>query len=91
MSISNKGVVYPSLSPFAGINIRKYQSYKDGFKRYFAKHRRNLGFHKISFPIEIEFDWHHVNKNDVVAMPRWIHRAIRHKVRIKNCIEGIIG
>lgn len=97
ISISDKGIVYISLFPFAGINIYKeyqvlkeYQSYKDAQERSRAK-RRQLGFHKISFPLDIEFDWHHVNKNDVVAMSRRIHRAIRHELKTKNHLEGVIG
>lgn len=51
---------------------------------------RKMGYHKISLPLNCAFDWHHVNKNDVVAMPRWIHRAISHEVN-KNTLEGILG
>lgn len=95
ISVSNKGAVYISLFPFVAniskYQISKYQSYKDGQKRCRAKRSRKLGFHKISFPLDVEFDWHHVNTNDVVAMSRYIHRAIRHELKIKNCLEGVVG
>ena len=67
------------------------EKYLEIRKRAFTRRQRNLGFHKISFSLEAEFDWHHVNKNDVVAIPRWIHREIRHKLSEKNNLEGIIG
>ncbi|MCK4260600.1 MAG: hypothetical protein KAX49_16605 [Halanaerobiales bacterium] len=52
--------------------------------------RRELGHHKISFPLEVEFDWHHVNKNDIVAFPRDIHQNISHKLG-ENDLEGVLG
>lgn len=90
VSISDKGIVYISLSPFM-TNMYTYQSYKDGQKRCHARRNRKLGFHKISFPLDVEYNWHHVNTNDVVAISRYIHRAIRHDLKIKNCLEGVIG
>lgn len=59
-------------------------------RRQLYRRRRKLGFHKISLPLNCEFDWHHVNENDIVAMPRWIHRAISHKLK-ENELEGILG
>ena len=52
--------------------------------------RRNLGFHPISLPLNVPFDWHHVNKRDVVATPRHIHRVISH-VCGDGKIEGVLG
>ena len=59
--------------------------------------KRSLGFHKISFWHE-GCVWHHVNKNDVVATPEYIHTissgwvgskkitSIQHKQ-----LEGVLG
>ena len=33
---------------------------------------------KITPPMDEVFDWHHVDKNHVVAAPRKLHRSIRH-------------
>ena len=52
--------------------------------------RRDLGFHPISLPLDVPFDWHHVNKNDVVAIPREIHKAVFH-ICGDGKLEGIIG
>ena len=50
--------------------------------------KKRLEWHKISFPHD-NCDWHHVNKKDVTACPRNIHRKIHHE--IPNNIEGITG
>lgn len=52
--------------------------------------RRKLGFHPISLPLSIPFDWHHVNKNDVVAIQRDIHRAVSH-ICGDGKLEGVVG
>lgn len=40
-----------------------------------AKRRRNLGFNKlIENDWDCDVDWHHVNDNDVVPLPRKLHR-----------------
>lgn len=52
--------------------------------------RRNKGFNCISFPLSIPYDWHHVNENDVVAIPRNIHKAIPHKCG-DGKLEGVLG
>ena len=59
-------------------------------KKANAKHRE-LGFHQISLLLNCEFDWHHVNENDVVAIPRWIHEKNPHKLGDGNKLEGILG
>ena len=56
-------------------------------KRGVAKRKRELGFHPISLPLDVPFDY--VNKNDVVAMPRWIHK--KNKNTLPNNLEGIVG
>ena len=53
-------------------------------------HRRDLGFHPISLALKVPFDWHHVNKNDVVAISRDIHRAISH-ICGDGKLEGVVG
>lgn len=77
--------------------LEKYQKTEKGkkvrsrsVKKANAKHRK-LGFHQISLSLSCEFDWHHVNENDVVAMPRWIHEIISHKVGDGNKLEGVLG
>ena len=77
--------------------LKKYEKSDKGKKvrsktnRKAKAKRRELGFRPISFPLECEFDWHHVNEIDVVAMPRWIHSKIYHKLGDGNKLEGIIG
>ena len=51
--------------------------------------RKRLGFHKISLE-HPECDWHHVNKNDVVACPKYVHRAIHH-ICGDGKVEGVLG
>ena len=36
-----------------------------------------------------DFDWHHVDKNHVVAAPRKLHRAIRHRLSKKQSMIKI--
>ena len=62
----------------------------ENVRKQIYRRKRKLGCHKISLPLNCEFDWHHVNENDVVAMSRWIHRAVSHEVN-KNKLEGIVG
>ena len=75
------------------INIKYRQSEKGkiAVAKSQAKRKRNLGFHPISFPIiGVPFDWHHVSRRDVVAIPRDIHRAVSH-VCGDGKLEGVIG
>ena len=62
-------------------------------KRDIKKRKRRageLGFHPISFPLNVSFEWHHVNKNDVVAIPRVIHRSVSH-ICGDGKLEGVVG
>lgn len=59
-----------------------------------AKRKRNLEFNVIiSNPYvdtNIEFDWHHIDDNDVVAVPRNIHRSMygnEHREQVNKWIE----
>ena len=56
-----------------------------------AKRRRNLGFNKlIENDWGCETDWHHVNDNDVVPIPRNLHQMCpsnNRKVHRKICNE----
>ena len=53
--------------------------------------RRKLGYHEISFPLKVPFEWHHVNEKDVVAVPYKIHNNFKHKLGDGNRLEGVIG
>ena len=44
---------------------------------------------KITPPLDEDFDWHHVDKNHVVAAPRKLHRAIRHRLSKKQSMIKI--
>lgn len=83
--------IYQLSRAFKNVKIKYNQSEKGkiNIKRQNAK-RRNKGFHCISFPLSVPFDWHHVNENDVVAIPRCIHKAIKH-VCGDGKLEGILG
>jgi len=41
--------------------------------------RRGLGFNPLSLDHK-GCDWHHINEIDVVAVPIWIHRNIKHSL-----------
>ena len=71
-------------------NYRKSEKAKVSINRYLTKRRRDLGFHPLSLPLSVPFDWHHVNKNDVVAIQRYIHRAVSH-ICGDGKLEGVVG
>jgi hypothetical protein len=56
------------------------------------KKRKQRGFenHKISLPLKVPFDWHHVTEKYVVACPRDIHRNVGH-VCGDGKLEGVLG
>jgi len=56
-------------------------------KRKDAKRYRNLGF-VIKFPniVNEEIDWHHINNEEVVAIPRDLHRLYSGKYHRDNLI-----
>ena len=61
-------------------------------RRQRARRRRNFGFHMISYEHE-NCAWHHVNRNDVVAVPRLIHERFQHSLIDGSALklEGVIG
>ena len=62
---------------------------KKGAKIYRDRRKREFGFHPISL-LHDGCIWHHVNKNDVVACPSYIHTHVGHKCG-DGKIEGILG
>ena len=73
--------------------MKKYQQSEKGrltFSRTKRKRKNQMGFHPISCSIPVPFDWHHVNPIDVVAVPRSIHRSVRHRCGDTK-MEGVIG
>ena len=44
---------------------------------------------KITPPLDEAFDWHHVDKNHVVAAPRKLHRSIRHTLSREQSMNKI--
>ena len=52
--------------------------------------RRGFGFTKLGIGCD-GCDWHHVTKDLVVAVPRSVHRKIKHRLGDGNMIEGLIG
>jgi len=61
-----------------------------------AKRRNNLGWFKIfenPFDKSEEIEWHHINNNDVVAIPKDLHRLyngyIYHKEMCINIVKQI--
>ena len=60
--------------------VKKYQSSKSGKiakGRVYAKRKRNLGFnilYKNPFSDLVLIEYHHINNNDVVALPRGLHK-----------------
>lgn len=42
------------------------------------KRKRNLGFNPLNILLKIECDAYHININDVVYIPKSIHKAFRH-------------
>ena len=70
---------------------KHYVKNKDNYtKQRLKREGKGFGFHKISLPLAIPFDWHHVNKNDVVAISRDIHNAVYHKCK-DGRLEGVVG
>jgi len=54
-----------------------------------AKRKRNLGFISLfdnPFDKSELIDWHHVNNDDVVALPRDLHRHFQGKFHRENLI-----
>ena len=64
----------------------------NGYVKKDRARRKAQGFevHKISLPLKVPFEWHHVNKRDVVACPRNIHKFVHH-VCGDGKVEGILG
>ena len=60
------------------INIEKYTGSDKGKQnaiKHVNKRKRNLGFNKlIENDWDCEVNWHHVNDNDVVPIPRNLHQ-----------------
>ena len=61
-----------------------------------SRRKRNLGFNKlIENDWNVPIDWHHVNDNDVVPLPRQLHRMCqtgdteRHRYLCKKLINII--
>ena len=57
-----------------------------------AAKKRGLGFNLISLPFE-DCGFHHVNRNDVVAIDKYTHRMFDHSLNDESAlkIEGVIG
>lgn len=56
--------------------------------------RCKLSIIRITHPLDEVFDWHHVDKNHVVAAPRKLHRSFRHTLSREQSmikINGIIN
>ena len=51
--------------------------------------RKGLGYIKLTPPLNIPFDWHHIDENHVVATPRKLHKEIRHSLKNKNSMQRI--
>jgi len=75
------------------INLKYKQSkkgkiaYRKGYRKSQAKRCRNLGYNPINKPFE-NSEGHHINKNDVIYIPKELHRFIRHNLfSDKNMIE----
>ena len=75
------------------LKMRAYEKTEKGKlirSRQQARRDRDFGFHPISFPLSVPFEWHHVNKTDVTAIPKEIHRAISHRCG-DGKLEGVVG
>lgn len=44
---------------------------------------------KVISPLDEAFDWHHVDKNHVVAAPRKMHQSIRHTLKKEQTMTKI--
>ena len=53
---------------------------------------RGLRFKPLSFWHE-GCDFHHINKENVIAVPAWIHEAIQHTLKDGTALrlEGVLG
>ena len=63
-------------------------------KRWFTKKKRGLGFRPICLKERIpDCEWHHVNKNDVTQIPRYIHNNFYHELKDGSALklEGVTG
>jgi len=57
-----------------------YAKNKDAFIKRSAKRLNNFGFNKLcENPFSCKIDWHHIDNENVVALPRDIH---------KHCLTG---
>jgi len=75
---------------------KHYVAHKDYYKQKASLRKRHLGFNKL---VESDWnepiDWHHVNDNDVVPLPTYLHKmcytgeTIRHR-EICNRLVSIL-
>lgn len=70
-------------------NARKhYQEHKEYYKRYFDMRYRELGFNPLNEPFEGAHG-HHINKIDVIYMPKELHRSVYHNVFTGQGMDAI--
>ena len=74
---------------------------REDIAKYLEEHREEIAerkagniwvisSHRISLPLNVPFVWHHVNKRDVVAIQKEIHKTITHKCG-DGKLEGVVG
>ena len=76
-----------------GMDLRKYGYFIFDTRDYVLFWRRSDYCRKISYGLSVDFDWHHVNDTDMVAVPREIHRMYPHSAKKGNLMqmEGVLG
>lgn len=51
--------------------------------------RKGLGYIKLTPPLNIPFDWHHIDKEHVVAAPTKLHEGLWHSLKNKKSMQRI--
>jgi len=71
-------------------SMRKYDQTPPGKRMKLQKNakRRSLGFNALNVPFE-GCEGHHVNKRDVVYIPKVVHRSIYHNVSTGKNMDQI--
>lgn len=63
---------------------------KEMMKRIRNERYRNLGFKPLNKPIEgIECEAHHINKEDIIYIPKIIHQKIHHNLKTSKNMDVI--
>jgi hypothetical protein len=85
-----QGIGYFSIRKPGRMTLEKRRASNRKWRPIMEAKRRGFGFTKLGIGCD-DCDWHHVTKELVVAVPRSVHRRVKHKLGDGNMIEGLIG